>query len=413
MVLSIKNPKILAKQSVNLFITGLLILPCYIDLMASLSQMVGFNTKLTTYAYYGLLWVALLASIPKILRAISTLRVLLGSMLFFLFVIVIYLLFPDNRGYTAGVSFTDMILFSPKSLLAVVPYILIGLAITDTEKLFQHLHTGARLGVVMGALSYTVAITQGYELHYDDMNSAYALCVMVCILIAGYQKHDVYFLILGGLSLLLAGTRGPLLCVAVTVLIRILLMEDNAVRKISKVSITIIVIILLQSGLLVKLAELIADAFATIGITQLRIIDYIRSEMLTDSSGRNAISNLIVKKIMERPLGGFGPGGDRIAMMSNSYAHNIALEIWISYGIFIGTLILGWMGYWFARGILGKDRPLRAVVVALFCGVMLKLFLSSSYLYAKELFIALGICMAGCKILPRKTTVLPEENENV
>lgn len=410
MKIRINKKLITPHSSLILFVVGLFMLPIYIDLMGTLSLAVGFNTKVTTYIYYGSLWILLIIAMPQIRKALTR-NVFLGAFIFLLFVAYQLLFYPLNHKYILFPPVMDLVLFSPSTLLSVFPYILIGIAVKDIKTLLKYLHTGARIGVVCGALSYILAIAGGHEILYDDMANAYALCVMVCILVTNYQKNDVYFFIIGCFCLLLAGTRGPLLCVAVAMMIRIVFLEANTPKKYLKICIIILAVIFLRSNLLNVLVDLISDGFAAIGVTNLRIIDYFREGMLTDSSGRDAISSIIKEKIIEDPLFGYGPGGDRVVLMSELYAHNLPLEIWVSYGVVFGTLILCWMGYLFFRSMAGRDKVCAAVVAALFSGVVMKLFFSSSYLYSKELFLVLGICLAN-RTMAKRTARQPEENGN-
>ena len=397
MIIRIKNKQIAAKQCINLVITGLLLLPIYIDLMGTLSLVLGFSTKVTTYLYYGTLWALLIVALPKIVEAVSD-KVVIGIALFFMMVIFQYLAFPANRRFLVPESLMDIIIFSPSSLIGVAPFILIGLAVVDTEELSVFLHTGARIGVIMGALSYWLAISHGHDIYYDDMANAYALCTVVCILVANYQKKDIYYLAIGMLSLILAGTRGPFACIIVAVLIRVILLEKASVRKTMKILAGILVVVVLQSDLFNIFLDMIEAFFESIGVTELRIIDYFREDMITDSSGRDVYSEMIKNKIGEAPLIGYGVGGDRI-ILRQSYVHHLALEMWVSYGVVLGTVFMGWIGYWVLKGFKSKNDEVKYITTALFSSAVVKLFLSSSYLYSKEMFILLGICMVSSKAI--------------
>lgn len=390
-----------ASRCVNLLIAGLLLFPTYITLMRELSARVGFNTKLTTLICFGLLWFLVLGALPQIGKAIGS-KTFVALLLVVLVAILWCVIYPDNYEYIVP-TMQEIFLFSPLTLLAVVPYVLIGLAVTDVQMLAKYLHIAARIGVVFGALSYLLAVARGYEIEYDDMSNAYVICILVCILVADYWKMDAPFLAVGVLSLILAGTRGPLVCVVVAAILRVLLVKEAPTKKIFKIIIGLLVILLLQGDGLLYLLDLISDGFRKIGVTKLRIIDYIRDGMLADSSGRDAITDTIWQKTMENPLLGYGPGGDRLILATHAYAHNLILEMWVSYGVIAGTAILGWMGYWCVKGIFGKDKAVQAVSLVLFCGVGIKLLLSSSYLHSKELFLLLGVCIAGCRNQRKKS----------
>ena len=396
MILTFKQKRITLQMSIYLFITGLLLLPIYIDFMGTLSRIISFDTQITTYIYYGVLWLLLILSFPKMFQTWTN-NVIVGIIFFAFFVATQYFIFPQNQVFLRFPNFMEAVTFSPKTLQAVVPYIFIGLAATDMEQLSEYLHSGARIGVSLGAISYLLAIISGINIHYDDMSNAYALCTMVCFLIANYQKRDMLYIVICMLCLLLAGTRGPLLCAIVAIIIKVVLLDTKWTEKLAKALVGMLAIVFLQSDLAIGLVNMIEKAFNMLGVTKLRIVDYFREGMLLDPSGRGGIAETVFTKIFENPLFGLGVGGDRIAIGDNRYAHNLILEMWVSYGLVIGTAILAWMGYWIIRTLNSSNKICKHIGVAFFCSIIIKLFLSSSYLYSKELFLFLGICIASCK----------------
>lgn len=394
MIIRLPSRRTIMEQSLNLFLAGLVLLPIYIVLMANLSAVLGFNTKITTYFYYGLLWCFLILSIPKITRTITR-KVLTGIAVVAVLAVSQYILFPNNRRFLMGTKIGELVTFSPWTLLAVVPYVLLGAAVTDFDALRKKIHGASRIGVALGFLSYIIEVTKGMNIRYDDMNNAYAICTVVCFLLLNWQKGDGLFLLIGCFSLLLAGTRGPMLCVLVAVILKTVFLEKVFERKVLKLLACLIMAVLLLVGFLEIAVDLVAKFFALFGVTDLRIVDYIRKGMMLDSSGRDTISSLVVQGILKHPIVGVGVGGDRIVTQLNKYAHNIILEMWVSYGIFLGTAFLCWMAYWLAKGIQNRNSAVQMITAAFFSSVVVKLFLSSSYLYSKELFILLGLCMAG------------------
>ena len=401
MIIRFHQKQTVTKQSINLFLAGLVLLPNYIHLMANLSQVFGFDTKISTYVYYGLLWYFLVLSIPKILRSITG-KVLAGTAVVILLVISQYALFPPNQYFLFGTKLEDLVTFSPQTLLVVVPYILLGAAVTDFDTFRKILHRVSRIGIALAFLSYMIAISQNLNIRYDDMGNAYAICTVVCFLILDWQKWDGLFFFAGCFSLILAGTRGPLLCVTVALILKTLFVEKVLVKKILKILAGIIMVFLLLSDFLETAVNFVANLFQIFGVSNLRIVEYIRRGIILDASGRDIIADIVVQKLLKNPIVGLGVGGDRIAMQENRYVHNIFLEIWASYGIVFGTAFLCWMAYWLIKGILNKNSAVQIITTALFCSVVVKLFLSSSYLYSKELFILLGLCMAG-RLAEQKT----------
>lgn len=391
MILRVNKSATRSQQYLNWFITGLFLLRIYIDLMGTLAQVLGFNTTITTYLYYGVLWILLLLSIPEILKALNA-KVLIGIVGFAVFLLIQLLAFPYNKRYLLPQSNMEMIVFTPLSLSTVVPYFLLGLAVTKIDELAKLLHSSARIGVVCGAVSYLVAIYSGQHINYDDMSNAYALCLVVCILVTNYQKKDIYFLILGAFSLILAGTRGPVLCVILAVMLRVLLLEKASTKKALKILLGIVAILFLMSDFVIILVDIVEAGFEMIGVEELRFVDYFRKGMIADSSGRDNYSQLVIENIWKSPIIGYGVGGDRI-ITGRSYVHNILLELWVSYGLILGTAVFAWMLYWLVKGVFAKNKALAATVTALFCASFAKLFLSGSYLHESYLFLLLGMCI--------------------
>lgn len=381
-------------ETIYVLIAGLLLQPIYFFLLGTLSRAFSFPTAIFTYLYYGALWLLLLLSVEKIYKSF-TMQMLTVTMFMVLGICLQLLMFYQNRDYIVGMDFMTVLSFQPKSLVTVLPFLLVGMAVTDTDRLMEILHTAARIGVIGGALAYGVSIAMGWELEYDDMSNAYGVCMMLCILVASQKRGDIFFILLGILCMILAGTRGPLLCTGVAIVLKAVWMERNPNKRLLKIFFGIVVLILLASGVFEWLMKWISAGFAALGVENLRLVDYMNDDMLTDSSGRDYINTVVIEKIWQRPLLGYGAGGDRLVLPKGSYAHNLFLEIWLSFGIVVGTVILVWMLYVLLKGMLVKRTSVRMVALVLLSGVFVKLMMSSSYLNSKELFILLGVCITG------------------
>ena len=395
MIVRFGKKKISFDNCIHLFIAGLFLLPLYLDLFSTLADTFGFSTTVTTYLYYIGLWALLLLSLPSILRSLKLVSVLTGIIVLGVAVLLHYLFYPESRDYISGTDPMLLFTFNPQTILAVLPYLLLGLAVTDVQKLCRVLCMAARIGITIGTFSYLLSILNGHELVYDDMVHAYALSILTCLLILFYRKQDLVFVILGALSIILAGTRGAAIAIIVAALMKLFFIRSTLVQKLLGVVIGIFAIVLINTDLPLMLLEGISELFARIGVTELRFVDYAREGMLLDSTGRDDIVQEVLAKIKENPVFGFGLGADRLYTQTHTYAHNIFLELWISCGILFGTAAAVAMAYPIIKTFLGKNLALRQLTAALFCSIVIKLMFSSSFLYSKELFLMLGICLAG------------------
>ena len=393
MIIRIGEKKYPTESCINLFVAGLLLLPLYIDLFAALSEVVGFSTTVTTSIYYISLWALLLLAIPTIVKALNKNVIIAGA-----FVVggllLHYSVYSDSGEYIWGSDPMAIFTFSPQTLLAAVPYMLIGLAVTDMRKLGDILHSVARIGIVFGALSYIVTISAGLELQYDDMNQAYAVCVMNCILITGYRKYDAFFLIAGVLSNVLAGTRGAIVALLVAILLKLVLLQTNKRKKALGVTGSAAAIILMNTKLPEIILGGVSDLFAAFGVAELRLVDYARDGLLMDTAGRDDIMRTLMDKVWENPVFGYGLGADRSFTKNEMYAHNMVVEMWIAFGLVLGTVIVAWMGYRLFKAMTKTEKTTCMLIAGLFSSVVIKLLFSSSFIYSKELFLLLGLCLA-------------------
>lgn len=99
---------------------------------------------------------------------------------------------------------------------------------------------------------------------------------------------------------------------------------------------------------------------------------------LDSDSGRGYIYSLIWEKVLERPLLGYGFFADRVFL--GLYCHNIFVEIFLNWGIFIPLIlfiVLVYLGFFLYKKI-SKDEKI--LLILLFSSSVIPLLLSSSYL---------------------------------
>lgn len=393
------NPNVLLQnpeKALHLSIAGCLLQPMYFFMLGTASNIFGFETTLFTYIFYGAVWLLQILALPWILRKFTKMTVLgIVAVLFLAF--LQWLIFPKNKEYIVGFDPMSVFALQPHSLLTVTPYILLGTAVTDMEGLKNTLHKIARVGITLGVLAYALAIANESELRYDDMSNAYGLCMLLCILIVDLRKKDVWFITAGILGVVLAGTRGPLVCIMIAFVMRMIWMEKNLTQKMLKITVCILVLWALGSGMLAWILEFISEMFAAVGVTELRLVDYMRDGMIADSSGRDTLSDTLWAGILESPILGRGIGGDRLLLKGGAYAHNIFMELWTWWGLIAGTIAIAAICYALVSAMLSGSTSYRTVIVALVSGVLVKLLFSSSLLFSKEFMILLGMCLVSDK----------------
>ena len=96
---------------------------------------------------------------------------------------------------------------------------------------------------------------------------------------------------------------------------------------------------------------------------------------------------------MQRPMLGYGIGGDRLLLQNNSYVHNIILELFCDFGIIFGSIIFIYLMRLFIKSILEKNSDFSGVCLIIFPVTVLKLMMSSSYIISPILFLLIGMCL--------------------
>lgn len=125
--------------------------------------------------------------------------------------------------------------------------------------------------------------------------------------------------------------------------------------------------------------------------------------------------DFIARKIMENPWTGFGMDATRSIPSFETrqlyfkgdhimHPHNIALQIWIEFGLIGMTLALAFLGFLFAR-LQALPRPQRRLPFIMFCATMT--FLMISWSVWSGWLLALLVYLAALMILAAKTNSVP------
>lgn len=377
----------------GLFFAALFLKPVYLRLFYNFSLMFGFNTSITTYIYYGAMWLFLILSFFQT-DWNKTERYILFIIAFIFIFTIDYAFRPNSALYTTAGLVQNFLIFSSNSLVGSFLFFFIGGIIKDYAKTRRYFHIASRIGLAAVLIADYVSLFVIREKHYDDMAYAYGVCILVCDilfeLLDKRQKIDIIFFAIGLLSLLISGTRGPIMCVAAVFVLWTFVYQKKASVKVFSIFLVVIAAVFVYSDAFLQLLSDVDSFLQSVGIKNLRILDYIYSNAIADSSGREEIYGVIWQKTLERPFVGYGIGGDR-NLITNAYAHNIIFEILCHFGLVLGFIILAALIYWFLGSILCKNKDLAAISVVMVSAIVVKLLFSSSYIYSTELFMFLGL----------------------
>lgn len=231
------------------------------------------------------------------------------------------------------------------------------------------------------------------SLYEGDMDSAYKILPHVClVLLFTLKKPDVINIVvsaLGFLYVVSCGSRGAMLCMLIFIAVYLATFKEYKRPWIAYGVLTALVVFIYNS---IEAAISVLSEFANkIGMST-RIFAKLANGEFLQSSGRDTIRETLLKAIAEKPLLGYGIGGDHA--LAGSYAHNIVIEFWVSFGVLIGTVLLLWLLFIIIdalRKVANEDE--KGLILVFVCSCLMKLFLSGTYLGETYFFFMIGLCV--------------------
>lgn len=375
------------------------------------SAWLGFDSNYLTYAYYGVLWLLLIISFRRLFPKIRS-SFLLFVLISLLFIICNILIYPENRIYITGDFFKNIPTFSATCILSSMIFLWIGACVTDYSSLRKKFHIASRIGIIFAVLSDIIALFILQEKYYDDMSFGYGVCLVTCDALFEYlqgrKKTDLIFSLVGIISILISGTRGPVLCVMILFVLWTFIYQKKVKYRVEAIVGCIVLVLLNYLGVFYRLLEKLSLFLQSIGIQDNRIMNMLFSGEIWDSSGRDDLFSTIWESIMQRPMLGYGIGGDRLLLQNNSYVHNIILELFCDFGIIFGSIIFIYLMWLFIKSILEKNSDFSGVCLIIFSVTVLKLMMSSSYIISPILFLLIGMCLNH---IPEKASLSEVEKE--
>ena len=347
--------------------------------------------------------------VVAIVLSIRDFQVLCKDILFVLLIYSVFILECLTRGQNNTYLEKYYFEFPLKTVLLY----LVGVSLSlneRKEKIIDHLYIISMITLPV-CFSYNMLFGSPMDeiasKYQGNMDLAYHL-LPHCCLIAYYARKkpnilNIAFTIFGAFYLMLLGTRGAalimLLCIGWT-----FVLGQNSKKVFAR-------IIVLYGAVIVFIMSPLFEAFIlwmyktaqNLGLS-IRIFDKLLSARLVDSSGRKILAETLFASVNENFLFGTGLCSDRT--LAGNYAHNIALEMWIEFGVIIGTLILIALFVTFLRGYLvSTDSAEKGLIITLICSSFLKLFLSGSFMDDRWFFALIGICVGAIRLSKNKRLI--------
>lgn len=264
---------------------------------------------------------------------------------------------------------------------------------------FMYLYYGRILLQSLAQGYWTDSSNKGFEIRMSySLSFGYNVLIFaLAFLYAGLEKRSLIDLGFGGIGvvmILLGGSRGPILDIAVFVLLYMFIKINDKKRKaLLMTAVTVFgVLFLLTYKYLLMAAAAVISKF---GMSS-RFIDMMIEGSVSNDNGRELIWKTAIGMIKEHPLG-YGAMGTRHVIgdiIFVGHPHQIFLEILVDFGVIFGTLLIFWLLFSSARIILDKQMGAWKGIFVIFFARACQLLLSLTYWHSIGLWaaIAVGVC---------------------
>lgn len=249
---------------------------------------------------------------------------------------------------------------------------------------FQYLNAYRR-GYWVSHIGDGSIVHLNYSLYFGYQVVFCALLFLGLFIFNG-KMADIFGFIISMALLLLAGSRGPFICLAVGIILFVILklrMMNFGLFKSFIVTFLMLVIIGILTVEMSNLENILIAVVSRLHISG-RTVTMILSGRFMDDNGRNAIWSIAKDMIKKEGLLGYGFYGDRFVIGKSwyyGYPHNFIYEVIIEFGLIVGSVIIITLFYRIAKMfVLCKDANW-GFLFALLVSSCAKLALSDSFWY--------------------------------
>lgn len=362
--------------------------------------------KLDTLFVYGVFFLLLVFSMRTILARSSP----------FIFGIIAFLIIDYLIAFIVNVNYDDYyyIEFVIDFLIKSAPWIFVTYAVRDYKLFKKYLSYSAIIIMTSAIMNVYVFKTDIYgEYSYSQAFTYLMLPTAIIVCNSFFNRvrwFNVIFFATSIIFMLSMGSRGPLLCVVLYVLLKLTLIFKLEAKRGMLIGAIFTSVIVPLYVFFYDILNYFLTIFQNLNLSTRTIMRLIEGDFFEDNA-RNLLSEYSIELIDKHAMLGVGIGTDRIKLaykMQSSviaetigwYPHNILLEIFLHFGIFIGGAIIIYMFMVIYTTIFRNLDKDAADVICIFIGIgFFPLFISGSYI-TKPLFFALcGFCLFQYKMI--------------
>lgn len=350
----------------------------------------GLSDVLETIIYL----LAICLAIPYIMKKIKP-----RDMLYFILIPALYFIniqiFTDtatylreNAIYILGVNFAAYF---------------VGVSMDDTQddKFINCMYRCSQIAIVAFLIYFAIFGFSPEEgrTNAENMGLAYRILphatLMALYSFTNKKIIDIGLTIIGAVLVLACGTRGAVLSFIAFLLVFVVFFYKVKHK---------IVFLAAGAGALTvgyiyfeNIAVAIINFLNRFGLSTRVIENFLSGTTLIDAP-RQKINDWIMGAIQSHPFRGYGIAGDRNLIPTVVYSHSFWLEMWVSYGWIVGTLVMVVIAVLIVKAIRdGSDIEKGFIIAMIFGGGLFKLLVSSSYLLEFQFFMLIGYLVCICR----------------
>lgn len=339
---------------------------------------IDFLTGRSIYIGYGLVY---LFAIIVLVKFGFSLKRLVALYFIYILYFIMYLTSPQSvkSVYTSTVMMMIYVYYLPYSVLILT-------RISDFRQLFS--------GKLIEYTNYVIIVSSFIAKYFfqnqtNYMTFSYQLLPIWMLFTFSFIRRPT--LLKAGVALVMLlegviyGARGPLIWLVIgAVFYFIFLAFEN--KFISNLSLKKLSQIVLWLGLFVGIFSVARKSLPALNIENSYILNRLEQGSIGVSTGRNEMIDIAINYLKQ--MGGEINGlfFDRTLMPNNIYVHNFILETYLSFGWFIGTLILISLVYFIGKTFLYANKTNKIVLIFAVPAFFLKYFLTGS-MYEGDSFI--------------------------
>lgn len=255
-------------------------------------------------------------------------------------------------------------------------------------------------GLALFLINAGYIIDSKIDENYMSFSYNYLTFVIACYWMA-VHKNNIFLWILavaGTIVIVIAGCRGAIVCVGIYIFCELLLN-----KKLHKVIKALIIIALVLVFFNIENIMLNINTVLKEYDYESRTVELFFEGDIQNDSGRSKYTDAAIEVIENNPILGCGMAGSSyhlyVALHDmkpvgavREYAHNLFLDIYMDYGILLGTVLIIWlivqilMAYIRSRGTYSQT-----VFFMLMSAILPKLMVSSTYVGEALFFMFLGL----------------------